>query len=373
MKPETSSLLLLGVGGTGAATVRGVRRAFGASLRALVVDSDAATGAASELPFVLLGGDRLAGRGAGGHSAEARAAFLDNPEVLAPHLDGVRTAIIVTALGGGTGGGATSEIVKHLSSRGIVSVVFATLPFQFEGDDRTHAARAAFGSIEQEADATIPMPLDALVADAASDNMKDALARAADTLATALTLFWRILEKPGYISLDAERLRNVVSAAGRARFATAAAFGPDRAEDVLRALSSSRLLTGSVSRAPAKSIFMGILAGDDLRLSEVARVADGFRAAFGRDAAFQLGTVNDEATFSGRLAAAVLVFEESAVAKHSGEFNRAARSPAKHRNKTSAEAALAATDRFSGAEKTIWHDEDLDIPTYIRRDLTLDR
>ena len=116
---------------------------------------------------------------------------------------------------------------------------------------------------------------------------------------------------------------------------------------------------------------MGILAGDDLRLSEIARVADGFRAAFGRDATFQLGTVNDEATFSGRLAVAVLVFEESAVAKHVSDTHRAARTPPKSR-KTS-EAALAATDRFSGSEKTIWHDEDLDIPTYIRRDLTLDR
>ena len=37
MKPENSSLLLLGVGGAGATTVRGVRRAYGASIRALTV------------------------------------------------------------------------------------------------------------------------------------------------------------------------------------------------------------------------------------------------------------------------------------------------------------------------------------------------
>ena len=372
MKPETSSLLLLGVGGTGASTVRGVRRAYGSDLRALIIDSDAGSGNASDLPFVLLGGDRLAGRGAGGHSAEARAAFLDNPEVLDPHLDGVRTVVIVTALGGGTGGGATSEIAKHMSSRGIASVVFATLPFAFEGEDRTNAARTAFGSIEHVADVTVPMPLDTLVAEAVSDNMKEALARAADTLATALTLFWRILEKPGYISLDAERLRNAVSEApGRARFATATAFGPDRAEDVLRKLSSSRLLGAGTAHAPIRSIFMGILAGDDLRLSEVAHLADGFRAAFGRNAAFQLGTVNDEATFSGRLAVAVIIFEESAVSKSPHENRRTAKNAA--RAKKNSEAALAAADRFSDSEKTMWHDEDLDIPTYLRRNLTLDR
>ena len=371
MKTETSSLLLLGVGGTGATAVRGVRRAYGAELRALIVDSDAASGTPSDLPFALLGGDRLAGRGAGGHAAEARAAFLDRPEALDSHLNGVRTAVIVTALGGGTGSGATGEIVKHLSEQGIASIVFATMPFAFEGEDRTNAARAAFGTIEHVADAIVPMPLDALVAEARSDNMKEALARAADTLATALTLFWRILERPGYIALDAEHLRNAVADAGRARFATASAFGPDRAEDVLRFLSSSRLLGSGSTRAPVRSIFMGILAGDDLRLSEVDRVANGFRATFGRNATFQLGTVNDEATFSGRLVVAVLIFEESAVAKSPREKHRAARIATKTRR--NAEAALAAADRFSDSEKTMWNDEDLDIPTYLRRNLTLDR
>lgn len=371
MKNETSSLLLLGVGGTGSAIVRGVRRAYGAPLRALTADTDAASGGTCDVPFVLVGGNRLAGRGAGGLPAEAREAFLDKPDILDAHLDGVRTAVIVAALGGGTGGGATGEIVKRLSDRGIASVVFATQPFSFEGDDRASAAITAFGTIEHAADVIVPLPLDTLVADDPSDNMKDALQRATDTLSTALTLFWRMLEKPGYISLDAERLHNAITGSGRARFATACAFGPDRAEDVLRSLSSSRLLADGAVHAPVKSIFMGILAGDDLRLSEVARIADGFRAGFGRNASFQLGTVNDETTFSGRLSVAVLVFEESTVSKNSGESRKASRAAAK--NRKNAEAALAAADRFSDSEKTMWHGEDLDIPTYLRRNLTLDR
>jgi cell division protein FtsZ len=371
MNTSSSSLLLLGIGGTGSATVRGVRRAYGAPLRALAVDTDASSGNSPDIPFLLIGGDRLAGRGAGGLPAEARAAFLDKPDVLDGHLDGVRTAIIATALGGGTGSGATGEIVKHLSERGITSIVFATQPFLFEGEERISTATTAFGLIEHTADVTVPLPLDALVADAPSDNMKDALQIATDTLSTALTLFWRMLEKPGYIALDAERLHNAAAGSGRARFATAAAFGPNRAEDVLRDLSSSRLLADGNAHAPVKSIFIGILAGDDLRLSEVSRVADGFRAAFGRNASFQLGTVNDEATFSGRLSVAVLVFEESAIAKNSKKSRKAVRNSAK--NRRNAESALAAASRFMDCEKTIWHDEDLDIPTYLRRNLTLDR
>ena len=180
-----------------------------------------------------------------------------------------------------------------------------------------------------------------------------------------------MLEKPGYISLDPERLHNAISGSGRARFATATAFGPNRAEDVLRDISSSRLLIDGSAHAPIKTIFMGILAGDDLRLSEIAKVADGFRGAFGRNASFQLGTVNDESTFSGRLTVAVLVFEESAITSKAKVSCKAARASAK--NRKNAEAALAAADRFIDSEKTLWHDEDLDIPTYLRRSLTLDR
>ncbi len=371
MKTDSNHLLLLGVGGAGCTAVRGVRRAYGEPLRALTVDSDASSGDSSEMPFVLIGGDRLAGRGAGGLPAEARAAFLDNREVLDPQLDGAHTAIIVTALGGGTGSGATSEIVRRLSERGIVSIVFATLPFSFEGQERAAHANTAIGSIEHVADATVPIPLDALMSDSSCDSMRDAFARMADALTTAITLFWRVIEKPGYISLDTERLRTAMTDSGRGRFATATARGERRADEILSALSTSPMLARG-AHAPTKSIFMGILAGDDLRLSEVARIADGFRDAFGRGAAFQLGTVNDEATFSGRLVVAALVFEESAVAKAAVvKSRRTARAATKSRKIS--ESALDAPDRFSDSEKTMWHDEDLDIPTYLRRNLTIDR
>lgn len=371
MNPETSSLLLIGVGGSGVSAVRGVRRAYGGDIRAVVIDSDAASGSAGDIPFVLLGGDRLAGRGSGGLPAEARAAFLDNPSLIDQYTEGVRTALIVTALGGGTGGGASGEIVKHLSACGITTVVFASMPFSFEGETRIRAARTAASSLENDADALVTLPLDTLAAEASIDNMKDALARASDVLATSLTLFWRILEKPGYISLDAERLRNAVSGGGRARFATASGFGPDRAMQVLAALRSSRLMDDGQPHPPAKTIFMGILAGDDLRLSEIACIAEGFRKTFGRSAAFNLGTVNDESTFSGRLAAVALLFDDNPTSSASLDTRRKARSAAKSRRNS--EAALASGDRFEDSEKTMWRDEDLDIPTYLRRNLTLEK
>ena len=372
MNPLPSPLILIGIGGAGAAMTRGVLRAYGPGIRAVVMDTDAQAGGNGDIPFTLLGGNRLAGRGTGGQPASARASFQDDPALLDPALAGVRTAVVVTALGGGTGGGATGELLKHLHTLGIVTLLFATTPFAFEGEERMRAAKTAIGTIEQNADVSVFLPLDELVADAGTDNMRTALARGVDTLASGVTLLWRILERPGYIHLDSERLRNALFGCGRAQFSTATAAGPDRVNTVLAHLAEHPLLRRDASRPPVRMILVGVLAGDDLRLSEIAEVSSGITAAYGPNAVLELGTVNDEATFSGRLSVVVLLFEESATAARTATQATLA-TAAESRAKGGGERSLGANSRFRNAEKTMWNDEDLDVPTFIRRQMTLDR
>lgn len=364
-----SSLALIGVGGAASLAARGIRRAYGGTLRALAVDTDASSGLAGDIDFTLLGGNRLSGRGSGGQAGAVRAAFLDDPDFLDAKLAGIRTAVVLTCLGGGTADGATAELLKRLHSLGIATLVFATLPFAFEGESRMREAKAALGPMSAHADALAVLPLDRLVADADTDNFQASLARASDTLASGVTLLWRILEKPGYIHLDSERLRNIINASGAVRFAAVSASGEARAESILDQLRRSPLLAADGASRPIRKMLVGILAGDDLRLSEIGALARGMQRSFGPDATFELGTVNDEATFSGRLSVVVLLFEESAIAT-----DRTATGASTRRRVLSAsERALAGADRFGSSEKTYWNDEDLDIPTYLRRNLTLER
>lgn len=362
-----SSMLLIGIGGAGSAMARGINRAFGEGLRHVLADTDAATGRAGG-PFTLLGGDRLSGRGTGGDVVAARLAAEDSVQVLDESLEGVRLAVIVTALGGGTGGGATLEAVKHLAERGIPSIVFATTPFSFEGADRQRNARGMMTMIGESANAAFFIPLDKLVGE--TDNMEEAMRRAVDTLASGVTLFWRLVGKPGYIRLDAERIRHLIVRAGYGRFATVTAQGPNRAADAVDALVRAPLLTAG--SGPVRAILCGILAGEDLRLSEVGRIATGIREAFGERCAFELATVNDETTFTGRLSVVVMLFEsngrdEVASAKGDG-------SPTASRKKSRAilTQGPSGRGRFNNAEPTIWNGEDLDKPTFLRRNISLD-
>ena len=363
MKSE-SPLILIGIGTAGCAIARGVNRAFGDGLRYLLLDTDATSGHPDE-PFILLGGDRLSGRGAGGDIVAGRLAAEESVHMLDDQIAGARLAVIVTALGGGSGGGATLETARHLSGCGIPTVVFATTPFTFEGDDRQRNARGVMTMIEDVASATFFVPLDKLISDI--DNMDEALQRAVDTLASGMTLFWRLVEKPGYIRLDTERLRHILSGAGRGRFATVTTQGPNRADDAIDRLLRSELL--ATSSGPVKSTLCGVLAGDDLLLSEVGKVADGIRGAFG-GLSFDLATVNDEETFSGRLSVVVMLFETSS--KQGNGPSPSSVMGGKRRKGRGASVTASGSGRFKNSEPTVWNGEDLDIPTFIRKNLSLD-
>ncbi len=367
----TTPLMLIGIGTAGCAMARGVRRAFGDSIRLLLTDTDAETGVA-ESPFILLGGDRLSGRGTGGNDVNGRMAADDSLHTLDTALQGVRLAVVLTALGGGTGTGATIEIVKYLHSRAITVPVFATFPFKMEGEERSRRARGALPLIAENANGAFFIPLDKLVQ--GEDNMATALRRAVDTLASGIALFWRLLEKPGYIRLDLERLHHLVEDAGRSRFVALSAHGPNRVEELLANLSRAPLLaevSGSL-----QSVLLGVLAGDDLRLSECAALAKGVRALAGETVPFNLATVNDEATFADRLSIVVFFFEPRISAPNDNKVGRgtSAHSPRRSLKGTNVLAIGPQSQggRFCNIEATFYHNENLDTPTYLRKGILIE-
>ena len=360
-----SPIILIGIGTSGATLARNISRSFEGNIRLLLADTDATTGQPDE-PFVLLGGDRLCGHGTGGDIVAGRLAAEDSVKSLDDHLAGVRIAVLVTALGGGTGGGATLEAAKHLGERGIPTVVFATTPFTFEGEDRQRNARGVMSMIEDAASTSFFIPLDKLVA--ATDNMDAALQTAQRTLADGITLFWRMIAKPGYIRLDAERLRHLVAGAGRGRFAAVTLQGPNRAASALDMLLRSELL--ATSSGPVRSTLCGILAGDDLLLSEVGKIANGVKDSFG-GLSFDLATVNDASTFHGTLSVVVMLFESNAKAEEDPKPG-SVMSGRRRKSKSTLGVGPTGRGRFQNAEPTVWNGEDLDLPTFIRKDISLD-
>jgi cell division GTPase FtsZ len=225
--------------------------------------------------------------------------------------------------------------------------------------------------IQEFANASFFIPLDNLVA--SSDNMEESLRIAIDTLSQGVTLFWRLVKKPGFIKLDVERIRHFLSKAGRGRFSSVSVQGTERAVEAVKQLTNSKLLT-TEGAGKAQSILCGVLAGNDLRLSELTTISEGITEAFGKDAEFQISTVNDELTFCGRIAVVVMIFEQNA--KTASLSNKKSNHDFAAQTKAMRNRPLGVGQRNKGRffsnKPTFWHGEDLDTPTFIRRNITLD-
>ena len=112
----------------------------------LAVNTDVQSLASSVAPHkVQLGRTVTRGLGAGGDPEVGYQAAFESTEEIGEALTGARMIFICTGLGGGTGSGAAPYVAHLAREAGALVLVFATLPFRFEGKRRNAQAREALG------------------------------------------------------------------------------------------------------------------------------------------------------------------------------------------------------------------------------------
>lgn len=374
MNGDNSGLVLVGIGGGGCRLAAAARRAYGEGMQAIGFDTDEAANRAIEgLRCQLLGATRLNKQGAGGvHSSGRLAAQDDLPSIL-NELRDARIVVAVTCLGGGTGGGAAPVILKALRAEGKVTLCFATLPFAFEGSERRQNAERDRPFIEQASDTVVLVPMDELHEGLTGATVADAGAQAGARLASGLCVLWRLLFTPGYIRLDPARLQNMLISAGNARFGRGSADGEGRAEAAVAALGQSRLLRGGEALASARAVALGVLAGPDLRLAEIGCAMDSVRALCRKEARIEMGVALD-ARFDGRIELVALAFETWSPVERRRDRGSGDQSGDLLGRDAGRDAKLGVgSGKFRGVEKTVHKGEDLDMPTYQRWQIRLER
>ena len=375
MSCDNTGLILVGIGSGGCRLAAVAHELYGNGMTAIGFDTDeVAINSANGLHCKLIGATRLNKHGAGGiHSNGRLAAQDDLPEIIEP-LHDARIVVVVTCLGGGTGGGATPVILNALHAEGKVTLCFATLPFAFEGAVRRQTAERDRPFIEKEADTLVEVPLDDLHAALGHLALPEATRQADMVMASALGLLWRLLLTPGYIQIDPERLRNLLVGAGRARFGHVTVTGETRAEEAAPALAQVPLLRHGEALRSARAVMLGILAGPDLRLDEIGTLMNKATAICPKDAHIEMGVALDP-RFAGRIELVALAFEAWIPAELRANLTgNGGQHPADllDVNKPQREKKLETRPgKFSGAGRTIYKGEDLDRPTYQRRHIRL--
>lgn len=399
---ENPKILLLGIGGGGCRLAIEVRKQYGEDIRVICVDTDAMTSRmepVSGVTSLLLGGSRLAGAGTGGDPVQGRLAAQDDIKNLLDHLQGVRTVVILSCLGGGTGGGSTAEIVKQLHDSGLTTFCFITRPFSFEGNERQQTANRILPIIEENADSLVTISQDDLYSDVGDVKLSEATRCADHVLVQGITLIWRLLTSPGFIRMDPEKLHRMIIHGGNARMGFASASGENREKACLQGLKDSALLKKEDVLKKANALLVGILAGSDLRLVEIGNIMSGLRSICTSVRMMDMGTVLDD-RFNGQIDLILLAFErwnvlvenEPIVDNSTPELVQGQTTdtpdsneappvvdhvpihsiPRKGKSKMS-KLTPSVNGKFWNAPPTLENGQDLDVPTYLRRRITLER
>jgi cell division protein FtsZ len=220
---------------------------------------------------VQLGRSVTRGLGAGGDPEVGYQAALESIEEIRQALVDARIVFICTGLGGGTGSGAAPTVAQLAREHGGLVIVFATLPFSFEGKRRAEQARNSFAQLSQIANAVICFENDQMgdmVAPKAG--IHQAFAAADITISQSVRSIVNLIQRPGLIRIGFDDLLTALrSQNGRCLFGFGEADTDNRAHDALNQALKNPLMGKGKMLADAAHILVQVAGGPGMTLSEV--------------------------------------------------------------------------------------------------------
>ncbi len=268
----TSSVKIIGLGGAGANMLERIALdgMEGAELLALNTDvRTLATCIAREK--IQLGVNLTKGLGSGGDPELGHQAALEAEEQIRASIKGRRIVFLCTGLGGGTGSGASPIITRIAREEGAFVVVFATMPFAFEGKRRREQAETALNELAVLSNALVTFDnnrMGELVL--AKQGIHEAFGAADHMICESIKAVIRLVVRPGLINVGLDDLMSALRTnRSRCLFGSGIAEGKDRAIKALRNALNSPLLDQGTLLKDAQTVLVHLSGGEDLTLFEI--------------------------------------------------------------------------------------------------------
>jgi len=341
-RSATARLLVLGVGDGGVNAVARMHAENLQGVRLVVVDTDRQVLESTIVKEQLqLGADVTGGRGTGGDLEKGRKAATESRWEISELVSGMDLVFVTAGLGGGTGTGAAPIIAEVAKESGALTVGVVTRPFSFEGTARLEHAEEGLAELRRAADVVIVVSNDRLLETSAKGMpMTKAFEMADGILHQGVRGISDLVTVRGLINLDFADIKSVLADAGDAMMGMGRSSEDGRAVIAAKVASTNPLLEGDSIRG-ARRLIMNVTGGEDLTLGEVTTAADQIRRAAGTECDLVFGAVVREG-FGRTLQITVIAADFRAA----DEVDRP-RTVRRERIKT---------------------DENLDVPTFLRRE-----
>ena len=234
------------------------------------------------------------GLGAGAKPEKGKASAEAERDRIAEALAGAHMVFITAGMGGGTGTGAAPVVAEIAKELGALTVAVVTKPFSFEGPSRSKVAEKGIKSLEESVDSLIVI-LNEKLEEVLGDEITQISAfNAADNvLYNAVAGIAEIINVEGFVNVDFEDVKTVMSAQGKAMMGTATCEGENRAKEAAENAVQSPLLEGIDLRG-ARGILVNISASKSLKISETKTAMESIRSFAAEDATVIFGTVFDD-------------------------------------------------------------------------------
>ena len=380
-------IAVAGVGGGGCNAVSSMAIEWQNGPSVIAVNTDAqALGGVQATTRLQIGEKITRGMGTGGDPKIGRLAAEDDFQTLRGLFSGMDLVFIVTALGGGTGTGAAPVVARAAQECGALTIAFATLPFAFEGERRMSQARQGLAELRDQADVVMAIPNQSLFSSSGQDATAESAFKRADyVLSMGVFAIWKLLMHRGLVNVDFATLRMVARhSGGMTVFGYGEGRGAGKAADAARAALNSPLIENGQAIAEAESVLISVLGGPDMTMQEIESVMTAIQGVVRKDAHVFMGTAIDphwRDTISVTLVASQYWTDDRLPKEDSneeaGEKLKADAAPRGKRRAKATQPQLGLDSigkgMFKDVEPTVIDGEDLDLPTFIRRGVTIEK
>ena len=293
--PE-SSVKIVGLGGAGLnmldrVALDGIE---GAELLSLNTDIRTLAGTVAG-EKVQLGRNLTKGLGAGGDPELGEKAIMEAEDEIRDSLRDRQIVFLCVGLGGGTGSGAAPVLVRLAREAGAFVVVFATMPFAFEGRRRRHQAEESLNQLAVLSNALVTFDngrMGELVLP--KQGVHEAFSAADRMISDSITAVSRLVLRPGLINVGLDELMSALKTTrSRCLFGSGLGRGENRAQAALKAALNSPLLDRGALLADATTVLVHICGGEDMTLFEVELLMQGLTKHIPEEAHLLFGAATD--------------------------------------------------------------------------------
>ena len=391
--PVSAKVKVIGVGNAGTRIAEALARIPEAGwLDVAAVDTDGAVLSAFVPQRFLVGEEWTQGKGCGGQALKGERAMAHKSNAcLKDYMDGASLLLFIGGFGGGTATGGASVLARLAREKKTSAIFAVTTPFSFEAASKREKAENAIASLVKATDVVVPIPNDLLYSSLpASAPAEQAFARANEEVALAVLGVAEVLRCDNLIPVDFIDLYSVL---GKRKTecgvgvgaATAEQAGPDRCRAALDQLLKSPVLGGLKGLKEADALVVTLTGGPDLNIGEMKRSLEAVAALANPKAEIIVGA-NTDPLYKSKVQITVMSIRYDLASDVSAPRERdlfSKKSPAAEKAARISQAAemgqpelpfeLVSRGIFTNAIRSSYKGEDLDLPTYQRRGVHIDK